>query len=452
MIDLPSLTNCTIAVIGLGYVGLPVATQFAKIKKSFFDNSILNRKIIGFDINQKRIDELQKGIDKTNEVNLEEIVSQTNIQFTNDFAYLSKANVFIVTVPTPIDSSKIPDLSLLKKACKTIASAIKNRENIETAPVVIFESTVYPGATEEVCIPIIKKESGLSVFSGASIESTFAYGYSPERINPGDRKHSISAIKKVTSGNNKEVSQWVDKLYSSIIEAGTYNTENVKVAEAAKIIENSQRDLNIALINELSIIFRHLKIDTLDVIEAAQTKWNFLPFKPGLVGGHCIGVDPYYLTYKAEQEGYSPQIILSGRRINDSMGNFYIDQLVLEMAQKGIELRSSKALILGFTFKENCPDIRNTKVLDIVNRLEKYNIKNKVVDPLADKLEVKQTYGLNILSGIPKDTKFSIIVLAVAHKYFHDMNIKKWVSFCSNECIILDLKGIVPRELNPKRP
>ncbi len=448
---LPSLNNCKIAIIGLGYVGLPVAIEFSKRNESLIDKSVLNRKIIGFDIKKSRIDELKMGIDKTNEVTEEEL-NKTNIQFTSDKESLEEANVFIVTVPTPIDWNKIPDLTLLEKACKTIGASIRNGPKFESIPVVIFESTVYPGATEEVCIPIIENESGLSLYSDSKKKNTFACGYSPERINPGDKKHRISSIKKVTSGNNKEVSEWVDSLYASIIEAGTYNTESIKVAEAAKVIENTQRDLNIALINELSVIFKYLNIDTLDVIKAARTKWNFLPFKPGLVGGHCIGVDPYYLTYKSKKEGYLPQIILAGRRINDGMGNWYIDQLILDMVQKGFHIPSAQALILGFTFKENCPDIRNTKVLDICNRLNKFNIKNTIVDPLADKLEVKKIYDINILSEIPDDEKFSIIIIAVAHKYFKDFNIDQWKSICSNECIIMDLKGLVPRELNPIRP
>ena len=458
MNKLPKLKDCTISVLGLGYVGLPLAIEFTRCRRSYLNNEILDRNIIGFDINQKRINELRQGVDITNEVSDNMLLGLNNIIYTNDLSLLKQASVFIVTVPTPIDSSRSPDLTILKKACVTIGKTLKERhqENISckssSIPVVIFESTVYPGATEEICIPVIKEESGLSIYSDSSSEECFAYGYSPERINPGDKEHRISSITKVTSGNNEEVANWVNLLYGSIIKSGTYNAVSIKVAEAAKVIENTQRDLNIALINELSIIFKHLGIDTLDVLKAAETKWNFLPFKPGLVGGHCIGVDPYYLTFKSEQSGYSPQIILAGRRINDNMANWHIEQLILDMIREGIPIINSNALILGFTFKENCPDIRNTKVMDIINSLNQFNIQNTIVDPYANANDAQEKYNVNIESNLPKGRFYSIIILAVSHQYFCDLTIEDWKSLCSKEYIILDLKGIVPRELKPKRP
>ena len=450
MYDLPNLQNCTIAIIGLGYVGLPVATEFAKCKRSFIDEKKLNRKIIGFDINEKRIKDLQKGIDVTNEINSEEINKLENISFTNDPKKLYEAEVFIVTVPTPIDKSKKPNLEFLIKACETIGKVIRKNSS-KKIPIIIFESTVYPGATEEVCVPIISSISGISPYVESLKHKSFGFGYSPERINPGDKNHRISSIVKVTSGNNREISEWVNCLYGSIIKAGTYLAQSIKVAEAAKVIENTQRDLNIALINELSIVLKKLNIDTLDVIAAAKTKWNFFPFKPGLVGGHCIGVDPYYLTFKAEQIGYHPQIILAGRRINDSMGVWYVEQLILDMAKKGMQINSSNALILGFTFKENCPDIRNTKVINILEYLNQYSISFDVVDPYADKQEVFHEYKIEIKNKLILNKKYSIVVVAVAHDYFREFEPEKWESL-NKDAIILDLKGIVPKYLNPIRP
>ena len=451
MINLPDKTNCTICIIGLGYVGLPVAVEFSKHKISLVNGLKLNRKIIGFDINKKRITELNNGIDITNEISNKEIKELSNIYFTDNHNELSKADVYIVTVPTPIDNSKKPDLRLIEKACRTIGKAIKKNLN-EISPVIIFESTVFPGASEEVLIPIIEEESGLVIYDDKLNTKALAYGYSPERINPGDKDHRISTIVKVTSGNTERVSEWIDDLYASIIKAGTYKAANIKVAEAAKVIENTQRDLNIALINELSIVFRNLDIDTLDVINAAKTKWNFLPFKPGLVGGHCIGVDPYYLTYKSEEAGYYPEVILAGRRINDGMASWYVEQLIVEMALRNIQISSSEALVLGFTFKENCPDIRNTKVFDIIQSLNRFKIKNEVVDPFADNENSLKEYGIKISDEITKMKRYSIIIVAVAHSFFCEYDLFKWKSICKNNCIILDLKGIVPRELKPIRP
>tara|TARA_B100000963_G_scaffold214571_1_gene187187 strand:+ start:4374 stop:5735 length:1362 start_codon:yes stop_codon:yes gene_type:complete len=453
MNKLPNINECSLAIIGLGYVGLPVAIEFALKKKSILDKSRLVREIIGFDINEERINQLKNNIDITKEIDTEILEKTKNIFFTNNPKHLSNAEIYIVTVPTPIDNNKKPDLSLLKKACKTIGLAIKNRK-LESIPVVIFESTVYPGATEEICVPIIKKHSGFDIYDGEGNKNrnSFAFGYSPERINPGDKKHRISMIIKVTSGNNEIVSLWVDKLYGSIIDAGTHNAKSIKIAEAAKIIENTQRDLNIALINELSIIFENLNIDTLDVIEAAQTKWNFLPFKPGLVGGHCIGVDPYYLTYKSIISGYVPQVILSGRKINDNVGFRYVDRLIKILHDKGIQTSKLKVLILGFTFKENCPDIRNTGVMNIINALRELQIEFEVFDPLVKKRDALNSYNLNIENEIPKDKKYALIIVAVSHFIFTKYDISIWKSLCTKESIIFDLKGIVPRSLNPIRP
>ena len=458
MNNLTDIQNCTIAIIGLGYVGLPLSIEFAKCRYSYKDQRVLNRRIIGFDINQERISDLRKGIDKTNEVSKKEILGLKNIIFTSQESEISSASIFIVTVPTPIDDARSPDLTILKKACQTIGNAMKIRLenktdfNSHSIPIVIFESTVYPGATEEVCIPIIERVSGLTLYSGLSIDTCFACGYSPERVNPGDKKHRISSITKVTSGNNKEVANLVDSLYASIIKAGTYNAQSIKVAEAAKVIENTQRDINIALINELSIVFNHLDIDTLDVLKAAETKWNFLPFKPGLVGGHCIGVDPYYLTYKSEKSGYHPEVILAGRRINDRIGSWHVERLILEMVKKEISIFKTNALILGFTFKENCPDIRNTKVIDIVNELDKYKIDTTIIDPLANIEDAKLEYGVEIENKIPQNKRYSIIIVAVAHNKFLELSTEDWESMCSERSIILDIKGIVPRELRAKRP
>ncbi len=451
MFKLPNLIDCNLAIIGLGYVGLPLALEFANRKTSCIDKSLLKRNITGFDISEKRIRELKKGNDLNMESDLKILDKLDNLEFTNDESKLIDIDIFIVTVPTPIDDSKKPDLEFLKLACETIGKAIKKNKS-EFSPIIIFESTVYPGATEEFCVPIIKKFSEIEVFTKPSYRKCFGFGYSPERINPGDKNHRISSIVKVTSGNNEEVSNWIDQLYRSVIEAGTYNAQNIKVAEAAKVIENTQRDLNIALVNELSIILRNLKIDTIDVLNAAKTKWNFISFYPGLVGGHCIGVDPYYLTYKSEQAGYSPELILAGRKINDEIPVWYIEQLILEMVRQGKKIAKSNALLLGFTFKENCTDIRNTKVIDMYNALKKYDINVEVVDPHANKEETYNHYGIKIQNQIEKSKKYQIIIVAVAHVYFCNFNYDLWKSLCVDEVIILDLKGIVPKNLNPIRP
>nr|WP_156922618.1 nucleotide sugar dehydrogenase [Lebetimonas sp. JH292] len=372
----------TISIIGLGYVGLPLAVAFSK-----------KYKVIGFDINHIRIEELKKGIDRTLEVSEEELKEaiKRGLEFTSNLEEIKKANIYIVTVPTPIDKHKNPDLTPLIMASRSVGRVLKKRD------IVIYESTVYPGCTEEVCVPELEKESGLKCFFQThnsqltTHKECFFVGYSPERINPGDKEHTVTKIKKVTSGSTPEIAKEIDNLYASIIEAGTHLASSIKVAEAAKVIENSQRDINIAFVNELALIFDKLNIDTLDVLEAAGTKWNFLKFKPGLVGGHCIGVDPYYLAFKAKEIGYHPEIILAGRRTNDNMGIFVANKVIKLMIQKGHTIKGSKVLILGITFKENCPDIRNSRVIDVIRELQDFGINVDVYDPWADTKEVKQS-------------------------------------------------------------
>lgn len=447
--NFPLLSDCSIAIIGLGYVGLPLAVEIAKHKHSLFSGETLNRKVIGFDISISRIDELQAGFDRTLEVEAHELNQYENLTFTSDASRLAECDAFIVTVPTPIDSSKQPDLLPLKKASETVARALKARAlrsegSPSTKPIVIYESTVYPGATEEYCVPVLAKVSGLE------FNSDFFCGYSPERINPGDKNHTLSSIVKVTSGSSPESSAWVDQFYKSMIAAGTHLASSLKVAEAAKVIENTQRDLNIALVNELSIIFNLIGIDTLEVLEASGTKWNFLPFRPGLVGGHCIGVDPYYLTHKSEQLGYHPQLVLAGRRINDGMSAWVSHQIVQELCRRGLRLLDEPVLILGISFKEDCPDLRNTKIVDIVATLEKYGLRSIIVDPWIDPSQAQQSYGLEVLSDIPP-MRFKIVVAAVQHSQFKKMSVSNWSDFLDDDALIYDLKGIVPRELNAVR-
>ena len=455
--NLPKLTNCTISIIGLGYVGLPLAVEFAKIKKCWETKKNLDRNIIGFDLNKKRINELNDGIDKNKEIPKSILNSLNNIVFTNDPELLSASDVFIITVPTPIDAYKKPNLEYIKSASKIVGQALDKRNNYLqekenfVLPVVIYESTVYPGTTEEICIPILEKESGL-IFNHDEPKKCFACGYSPERINPGDKVHTLSSIIKVTSGGNEISSMWINSFYASIISEGTYPAKSIKIAEAAKIIENTQRDINIALINELSIIFDKLDIDTQDVLDAAGTKWNFLNFKPGLVGGHCISVDPYYLTYKSELLGYSPEVVLSGRRINDSMSKWVVDKLVKEMINKrNLKQSGNKILILGFTFKENCSDTRNTKVLDIVNELKEFQIKSYIVDPWLDQSEVFDLYGLKVTSKVLFTTKYDAVLLTVGHDEFRKINLEQWKSLINSKGIYFDLQNIIPRELMPIR-
>lgn len=412
-----------IGVIGLGYVGLPLAVEFGKILE-----------VVGFDINQSRIEELKKGVDKTLEVDAEELASASKLKFSSNLEELRTVNHFIVTVPTPVDEYKTPDLTPLRKASETVGKVLKRGD------IVIYESTVYPGCTEEDCVPVLEK------FSGLKYNIDFFCGYSPERINPGDKQHRLPGIKKVTSGSNPEIAERVDQLYKKIIKAGTHKASSIKVAEAAKVIENAQRDINIAFVNELSLIFEKMGIDTHEVLNAAGTKWNFLPYKPGLVGGHCIGVDPYYLTYKAESLGYHPQVILAGRRINDNMGAHIASRVIKLMTQNDLPVNKTKVLVLGITFKENCPDIRNSKVIDVIRELKSYGTDVEVYDPQADADEVKHEYGLTLLSTLTK--KYSAIVLAVSHKEFGDID---WPTIKFDKTIIYDVKGFLdPKEVSAR--
>lgn len=416
-----TISEAKIGIIGLGYVGLPLAVEFGK-----------TRTVIGFDTNNRRIDDLRKRHDTTLEVGEHELRSATGLLVTSAVEELSKCNVFIVTVPTPIDASKRPDLTPLIRASEAVG------RHMPKGAVVIYESTVYPGATEEICVPILERESG------GNFNSDFFCGYSPERINPGDREHRLTMIKKVTSGSTPEVAEFVDQLYGSIIQAGTHKAGSMKVAEAAKVIENTQRDVNIALMNELALIFHRLGIDTLEVLEAAGTKWNFLPFRPGLVGGHCIGVDPYYLTHKAQETGYHPEVILAGRRINDRMGEYVADQVVKLMLRRNISVRGARILVLGLTFKENCPDIRNTKVIDIIGTFQSYSAVVDVYDPWIDMEEARLQYGLNCVETLPSVGSYDAILLAVGHRQFRELGVAAIRALGKSHAIIYDVKSILP--------
>ena len=412
-------SKTTIGVVGLGYVGLPLAVEFGR-----------KRHVIGFDTNDVRIEELSKGLDRTLETTDKELNDAVYLSYTNKLEDLSDCNIYIITVPTPIDHNKKPDLAPLVKASKAIGSILK------IGDIVIYESTVYPGATEEICVPILEEQSGLL------FNDDFFCGYSPERINPDDKEHRITTIKKVTSGSTPEVAKKIDKLYQEIITEGTYMAKSIKVAEAAKVIENTQRDVNIALINELSLIFNELDIDTESVLEAAGTKWNFLPFRPGLVGGHCIGVDPYYLTYKALEVGYNPEIILAGRRINDNMSFFIADQISKLMTKKDISINGANILMMGLAFKENCPDIRNTKVVDLIKELINYNCSVDVYDPWVDKFEAMNEYNIELINN-PSKGKYDAIVLAVAHDRFKDYSPNEIKDFGKDNHVIYDIKYLL---------
>ncbi|MFT0533629.1 Vi polysaccharide biosynthesis UDP-N-acetylglucosamine C-6 dehydrogenase TviB [Castellaniella hirudinis] len=414
-----NIQDVRLAVVGLGYVGLPLAVEFGK-----------QREVLGFDVNVRRIEELRAGRDHTLEVSGAELAQAAYLRYASDMAELAAANVFIVTVPTPIDRYKQPDLSPLVRASETIGRVLKRGD------IVIYESTVYPGATEEVCVPVLEETSGLQ------FNEDFFAGYSPERINPGDKQHRVSTIRKVTSGSTPETADLVDTLYRQIITAGTHKASSIKVAEAAKVIENTQRDVNIALINELALIFNRLGIDTLDVLEAAGTKWNFLPFRPGLVGGHCIGVDPYYLTHKAQSIGYHPEIILAGRRLNDSMGGYVVSQLVKAMTQRRIQVQASHVLVMGLTFKENCPDLRNTRVVDIVRELGEYRITVDVYDPWVDPAEAEHEYGITPVEQ-PDPGAYDGIIIAVAHEQFAAMGAEAIRALGKPDHILYDLKYVL---------
>jgi len=413
-----NLRNLKVAVVGLGYVGLPLAVEFGKRFNT-----------IGFDIKPERVDELRKGRDSTLEVDSAELAEATRLTYTTRLADLKPCRVFIVTVPTPIDEYKRPDLTPLVKSSESVGQVLKKGD------VVVYESTVYPGCTEEVCVPILERVSGLK------FNKDFFAGYSPERINPGDKEHRLPTIRKVTSGSTPEVAEFVDSFYRSIITAGTHKASSIKVAEAAKVIENTQRDVNIALINELALIFNRLGIDTEEVLNAAGSKWNFLPFRPGLVGGHCIGVDPYYLTHKAQAIGYHPEMILAGRRINDNMGNYVAQQVAQLMIQRRIQVKDSRILIMGLTFKENCPDVRNTKIVDVVKELEKYGARVDVYDPWADADEAEHEYGLRPVGKLKPGT-YDAVVMGVAHKEFRAMGIKKVRALGRKQHVLYDIKYV----------
>ena len=417
-----SIKDIKIAIVGLGYVGLPLTLEFAKY-----------RKVIGFDIQKKRIEELNAGIDKNFESSKEEIQNSKQLNFTSNEEDLKYANCFIITVPTPIDKLKKPDLRPLLQASEMIGKIIKEGD------LIIYESTVYPGCTEEVCVPILEK------FSNLKFNRDFFCGYSPERINPGDKEHTISNVKKITSGSTPEILDLVDSLYNEIITVGTYRTSSIKVAEAAKVIENTQRDINIALINELSMIFSKLNIDTKEVLDAAGSKWNFLPFKPGLVGGHCIGVDPYYLTYKAKSVGHIPQIILAGRKINDNMGSHIVSEVLKKMEKKKINIKNSKILIMGLTFKENCSDIRNSGVKIVFERLKKYTDNIDLYDPWTDSEGIKKIYGINPQQKLNKGN-YDVIIMTVRHKIFIEMGKIEILNLCKKNHIIYDLKYLFTKE------
>jgi len=408
-----------IGIIGLGYVGLPLAVEFGKKYPT-----------VGFDIQRSRIEELQNGYDRTLEVEPELLAEAEYLTYTHELEELRNVNFFIVTVPTPIDKNNRPDLTPLMKASESVGKVLKKGD------VVVYESTVYPGCTEEDCVPVLEK------FSGLTFNQDFYCGYSPERINPGDKVHRVTTIQKITSGSTPEVAQLVNEVYASIITAGTYLAPSIKVAEAAKVIENCQRDINIAFVNELSLIFDKMNIDTLEVLEAAGTKWNFLPFRPGLVGGHCIGVDPYYLTHKAEEIGYHSQVILAGRKINDNMGAFVANKVVKLMIKKGISVNNARVLVLGITFKENCPDIRNSKVIDIIRELHDFGVQVDVHDPLASNDEVMHEYGLSLANDL--NPHYDAIIMAVSHQVFKQLDIQR---LCASQAVIFDVKSTLNKQL-----
>lgn len=416
------LSHIRLCIIGLGYVGLPLAVEFGKKFPT-----------LGFDLNVARVEALRRGSDATLEVSDEELATAKLLEFTANPREIVDRNVFIVAVPTPIDAAKRPDFRPLEGASRTVAEVLKPGD------VVVFESTVYPGATEEVCVPLLEKGSGLTY------NKDFFCGYSPERINPGDKQHRLPSIVKITSGSTPETARLVDQLYKSIITAGTWPASSIKVAEAAKVIENTQRDVNIALINELALIFDRLDINTSEVLAAAGTKWNFLPFRPGLVGGHCIGVDPYYLTHKAQEVGYHPNMILAGRRLNDNMGHYIAATVIKKMVQKGIDTTHSRVLVMGLTFKENCPDLRNTRVTDIIAEFVEYGIAVDVYDPWADPGEAEKEYGLTLVQELRRNT-YGAVVVAVAHRQFADISIADVRSFCKEKSVIYDVKSLYPRE------
>jgi UDP-N-acetyl-D-galactosamine dehydrogenase len=419
---IPEIRKCRIGIVGLGYVGLPLAVEFGK-----------HYKTIGFDVKPLRIEQLKKGRDVTLEVSPAELRAARLLSFTTDLKKLAPCQVYIVTVPTPIDEYKRPDLTAIMRASEAVGTVLHR------GAVVVYESTVYPGCTEEICVPILERVSGLK------FNRDFFAGYSPERINPGDKEHRLTTIRKVTSGSTPQVADFVDRLYGSIVTAGTHKTSSIRVAEAAKVIENTQRDVNIALINELALIFNRLQIDTEEVLNAAGSKWNFLPFRPGLVGGHCIGVDPYYLTHKAQEVGYHAEMILAGRRLNDNMSLYVTGQIIRLMASKRIHVKGARALVLGLTFKENCPDVRNSKVVDVVRELKSHGAKVDVYDPWADASECRHEYGLKLLRT-PKAHQYDVAIIAVAHRQFRELGAAGVRRLCKKSHVVYDIKHVFPAD------
>ena len=441
---LPDTYNCKVSIIGLGYVGLPLAIEISKTKKCKKTGKKIKRETIGFDLSKDRLRDLKQGVDKTNEFSKKELESSTII-YTYEEKFLIDSDIFIVTVPTPINKISEPDLSALKKASELIGKTI-NLQNKKSSTIVIFESTVFPGATEEVCVPIIEK------YSKKSFNVDFFCGYSPERINPGDKKYRLINIIKVTSGSSKDSAKSIDDFYSSFIDAGTYPAKSIKVAEAAKVIENTQRDINIALVNELSSIFSKMNIDTLDVLDTASTKWNFLNFRPGLVGGHCIGIDPYYLTWKSREVGYDPKIILSGRETNEGMSRIILERIIKNAKLNNIDLKLANILLLGYTFKENCPDIRNTKVLDILEILLNKKIEFSIYDPIANITDIGNDIKKYFISELNLQKKYSIILMLVPHDIFLKKSEKYYEKLLKNNGFIYDLKGVLKKSNNIIRP
>ena len=441
----PDLYKCKVAVIGLGYVGLPLALEIAKRDRCKFTGKNIERHVIGFDCKLSRIEELQKHIDKTGETSFYDLKNTKNLVFSNNSLDINSAEIFIVTVPTPIDKNKQPNLEFLINASKLIGQTLKTR-NSEITPIIIFESTVFPGATEEICAPTIQENSGLIY------KKDFLCAYSPERINPGDKTKRINEIIKITSGCNVKCADWVDRFYKSIVDAGTYSAKSIKIAEAAKIIENIQRDINIALVNELSIIFTNMNIDTLDVLDAAATKWNFLNFRPGLVGGHCIGVDPYYLTWKTEQKGYKPEMILSGRKVNEKMINFVLRKIIIHMEIKKRPINGAKMLILGCTFKEDCPDVRNSKIIDLATSAKKKGFDINIYDSIADVSDLDEFIKKEMIDSLPENKIYDVLLIAVAHKHFKEISYKKYLRILNDSGFIFDLKGILKERDKVLRP
>ena len=435
---LPKLENCTVAIIGLGYVGLPLMLEIGKKNTCLLTKKKLKRYVFGFDINVKRIEELEKGFDRNRIYSREQIKKAKNIKFVSNESLIKNADVFIITVPTPINEKNEPNLSYIKKASKMVGKLIKDNNERLTTPIIIFESTVYPGLTEEICIPIIEKNSNQKYNFNES-KNFFYFGYSPERINPGDTKNTIDSITKVTSGCNNKVSNWISSFYGSFITGGTFQASSIKVAEAAKIIENTQRDINIALINELAILFNKLNINTKEVLDAASTKWNFQKYMPGLVGGHCIGVDPYYLTFKAKEIGYETKLISAGRNINDFMHKYLMEQILFHKSKRKINILKEDVLLLGLSYKSNCGDIRNSQLINLLGGFKKRDIKFTIVDPKVNKQDVKRDTGLTCLSSIPKNKKFSIIILALYHDEFKIITNKQLLEFSVKGALIFDL-------------